>query len=189
MKNVRLGLATLLLMLGTVIFAQASVGEWQKLNDEVRTLAKQGNYERALVAAKKSLQVAEKDNGPNHTKVAASLNNLAMVYNALNQNAQAEPLYKRSLAIREKALGPNHLDVATSLNNMAGLYMSQGKFDKAEPLFKRSLAIKEKALGANHPEVAASLENLAALYNKTGQHKKADPLQKRAATIMAHKQR
>ena len=50
------------------------------------------------------------------------LNNLAELYQAQGQYAQAEPLFKRSLAIQEKALGPDHPDVATSLNNLAGLY-------------------------------------------------------------------
>jgi tetratricopeptide (TPR) repeat protein len=57
--------------------------------------------------------------------VAASLNNLAELYRAQGQYAQAEPLYKRSLAIVEKALGPDHPNVATSLNNLALLYKTR----------------------------------------------------------------
>ena len=40
------------------------------------------------------------------------LNNLAALYYAQGQYAQAEPLYKRALAIWEKALGPDHPYVA-----------------------------------------------------------------------------
>ena len=54
--------------------------------------------------------------------MATSLNNLATLYYAQGQDAQAEPLFKRSLAIWEKALGPDHPDVTTSLENMATLY-------------------------------------------------------------------
>ncbi len=57
--------------------------------------------------------------------MAASLNNLAELYRAQGQYAQAEPLYKRSLAIVEKALGPDHPNVATSLNNLALLYKTR----------------------------------------------------------------
>ena len=98
--------------------------------------------------------------------MATSLNNLAELYHAQGQYAQAEPLYKRALAIREKALGPDHPDVATSLNNLAALYRAQGQYAQAEPLFKRSLAIREKALGPDHPDVATSLNNLAKLYSR-----------------------
>jgi len=38
--------------------------------------------------------------------VAASLNNLAVLYRAQGRNNDAEPLLRRALAIREKILGP-----------------------------------------------------------------------------------
>jgi tetratricopeptide (TPR) repeat protein len=74
--------------------------------------------------------------------VATSLNNLAEMYEAQGQYAQAEPLYKRSLAIREKALGPDHPDVATSLENMAVLYRNTGREKAAVELDRRAAAIR-----------------------------------------------
>ena len=93
--------------------------------------------------------------------MAASLNNLALLYKDQGKYADAEPLYQRALAIWEDALGPAHPDVATSLNNLAGLYYAQGQYAEAEPLYRRALAIWEKALGPEHPKVAANLNNLA----------------------------
>ena len=58
--------------------------------------------------------------------VPASLNNLAMLYHARGQYAEAAPLLARALAIREKVLGPNHPDVAQSLNNLGELYRARG---------------------------------------------------------------
>ncbi len=46
----------------------------------------------------------EEARGPDHTDVATSLNNLALLYYAQDQYTEAEPLYKRSLTIKEKAL-------------------------------------------------------------------------------------
>ncbi len=86
--------------------------------------------------------------------MAASLNNLAVLYNAQDRYAEAGPLYKRSLAIWEKALGPEHPNVVASLNNLAGLYQAQGRDAEAESLYKRLLAIGEKALGAE-PDLLA----------------------------------
>ena len=40
--------------------------------------------------------------------MAASLNNLAELYDAQGKYAEAEPLYKRALVIVEKALEPDH---------------------------------------------------------------------------------
>ena len=76
--------------------------------------------------------------------MAASLNNLAALYQVQGRYAEAEPLFKRSLAIKEKAFGPDHPDVALSLNNLGLLYQNQGRYTDAEPLYKRALAIKEK---------------------------------------------
>jgi hypothetical protein len=53
--------------------------------------------------------------------VGASLNNLAVLLNETNRNAEAEPLYRRALTISEKSLGPDHPDVAYRLNNLATL--------------------------------------------------------------------
>jgi len=161
--------------------------EWEILTQEAMELYRKGNYDRAVIVAKKSLEIAEKNVGPDHPDVAISLNNLAMLYQTQGQYTLAEPLYKRSLAISEKSLGPDHPDVARSLNNLAALYKTQGQYALAEPLYKRSLAIWEKSLGPNHPDVATSLENMADLYRKMGQKKAAEKLEKRAAKIRAIK--
>jgi tetratricopeptide (TPR) repeat protein len=158
--------------------------EWETLNEEAMSLSRQGRYDRAIVVAKKALEVAEQAVAANHPAVTASLNNLAELYRNQGQYAQAEPLYKRSLAIREKALGPNHPGVASTLNNLALLYDSQGHYAQAEPLCKRSLAIREKALGPDHPDVATSLNNLGMLYYNQGQYAQAEPLYKRSLGIM-----
>ena len=51
---------------------------------------------------KRSLAIVEKALGPDHPDVAASLNNLAVLYQHQGRYADAEPLYKRSLAIARK---------------------------------------------------------------------------------------
>ncbi len=181
-------IARLLVTLVALLFCaapqvQAQQTEWQKLNQEVKTLYGQGNYPQAIIVARQTLSVAEKALGPDHSDVAVSLNNLAFLYGRQGLYAQAEPLYKRSLAIDEKALGPDHPAVAVSLNNLALLYIAQGQYEESEPLIKRALAINEKALGPDHPAVAVSLNNLAALHRTRGQYAQAEPLIKRALAI------
>jgi len=119
------------------VFAQGAGIEWDILNQEVTELYRAGNYGRAVVVAKKALQVAEANAGKIHP-MWPSLNNLAQLYATQGQYAQAEPLYKRTLAIKEKALGPDHPDVAMSLNNLAQLYDTQGQYAQAGPLYKRA---------------------------------------------------
>ena len=62
---------------------------------------------------KRSLKIRETKLGEDHPEVAASLNNLAVLYRNTGRYAEAEPLYQRSLKIRETKLGTDHPDVAT----------------------------------------------------------------------------
>ncbi len=79
--------------------------------------------------------------------MAASLNNLAVLYDNQGRYAEAEPLYERALAIQEEVLGAEHPDVAVSLNNLAALYYAQGRYAEAEPLYERALGVGEKVFG------------------------------------------
>ena len=135
-------LAGILSLNNPAAFSQGAGIEWDTLNKEVMRLYQAGDYKRATVIAEKALKVAEENVGPDHPDVAASLNNLALLYEAQGEYAKAEPLYKRSLAIKEKTLGPDHPDVATSLENLAGLYRSTDRPKLAEPLEARAAKIR-----------------------------------------------
>jgi tetratricopeptide (TPR) repeat protein len=52
---------------------------------------------------KRALAIYEKALGPDHPKVAETLENLIALYRGENRTAEAEPLDRRALAIREKA--------------------------------------------------------------------------------------
>ncbi len=77
-------------------------------------------------------------------QVAVCLNNLALLYDDQDHNAEAEPLHKRSLAIWEKALGPKHPDVATSLENYAALLRATERTVEADKMEARAKAIRVK---------------------------------------------
>lgn len=157
--------------------------QWRELNVEIFTFYRQGKYQEAAEVAERALNVAQETFGPDHQKVAISLNNLATLYRILGKYPEAERLYQRALLIKEKAFGLNHPEVATTLNNLAGLYKAQGKYSKAEPLYQRALKIREKTLSTDHPDLGQSLNNLALLYKIQGRYAKAEPLYKRALAI------
>lgn len=101
------------------------------VNQKVKGLDQQNDFERAVKAAKQAIEVAETKVGPDHPYVAISLNNLAMLYSKEGEYVKAEPLYNRSLAIWEKALGPDHPYVANCLSKLSRLYHAMGKAEKA----------------------------------------------------------
>ncbi len=82
--------------------------------------------------------------GADHPDFATDLNNVAELYRAQGDYAEAEPLYKRSLAIREKALGPEHPNVVTTLEDYAALLRKMGRDDEAEKMEARAQAIRAK---------------------------------------------
>ena len=122
MKHIKhIVLALSLFLLGgmsSTAHAQGAGTEWDTLNQEVIELCRAAKYDRAVVIARKALEVAEQNVGSDHPDVATSLNNLAFLYENQGDYAKAEPLYKRSLAIREKTLGLYHPDVGQSQNNL-----------------------------------------------------------------------
>ena len=56
----------------------------------------------------RSLEIDEKALGPDHPDLAATLNNLAGLYQAQGRYQAAEPLYVRALKILDENLGPDH---------------------------------------------------------------------------------
>ena len=129
------------------------------------------------------MSIREKALGPDHSDLAAALNNLAALQVDRGRNADAEALYQRALKIYETALGPDHPDVASALNNLAQLYFNESRYSLAEPLYQRALRIDEKALGPGHPGVATELNNLALFYDRQGRYADAEPLFERALRI------
>merc|ERR1712165_23628 len=126
--------------------------------------------------------IREKTLGENHPAVAATLNNLAVLYGKRGKYKDAEPLCKRALEIREKVLGSDHPDVAKQLNNLALLCQNQGKYEEVERYYQRALEIYENKLGEDDPNVAKTKNNLASAYLKQGKYKEAEILYKQVLT-------
>jgi len=99
--------------------------EAKRLNERAMELLEAGQYDEAVPLAERALAIREKALGSEHPDVAASLNNLASLYDAKGDYARAEPLYQRSLAIFEKALGTEHPEVATLLDNLQRLALER----------------------------------------------------------------
>jgi tetratricopeptide (TPR) repeat protein len=162
---------------------QAALAEARRLDTQAEQLQSQGRFAEAVPPAEQCLSIREKELGPMHPEVAASLFRLGDLRWALSEYATALPLLLRALQIREKVFGPSHPDVAAVLNDLAVVYKATGEYGKALPLYLRAVQIREKALGTMHPDVAESLSNLALLYLEQGAYAKAKPALVRAIQI------
>ena len=107
------------------------------------------------------MAIREKSLGLDHPSVATSLHNLAALYHAQGQYAQAEPLFKRALAIHEKSLVADSPLIASSLTGLASLYQAQGQIAPALALSRRASAIYRQRIVAAGVEDSASQEAAA----------------------------
>lgn len=161
-----------------LIFVQGQVfaQKWQELNDQGRQLRKEKKFQEAIAALEKAKSEVEKKSGKTSKNYAIVINNLALVYDDMNNFNLAEPLYREALAIYKATTGEKDVVYVTTLENLGYLYQQQGKFKEAEELYAQALAINKEILGTKHPDYAASLENLAKLAEKSGQKDKAEKL-------------
>jgi CHAT domain-containing protein len=119
-----------------------------------------------------------------HLEMAASLRNLAIVFEETENRDEAESLYKRIIKIKERHLDRDDPEIAVSLNDLASLYSHRlQRYDEAEELYERALAIRQRALPADDPLIALSLSNLALLKKETGEYEEAAVLFERAIEI------
>ncbi|PKU31225.1 kinesin light chain 4 isoform x1 [Limosa lapponica baueri] len=202
-EMIELGLGEAQVMMALSNHLNAVESEKQKLRAQVRRLCQENQWLRdELANTQQKLQrseqtVAQLEEEKKHLEfmnqlkkydedvspsVAATLNNLAVLYGKRGKYKEAEPLCKRALEIREKVLGKDHPDVAKQLNNLALLCQNQGKYDEVEYYYCRALEIYESCLGPDDPNVAKTKNNLASCYLKQGKYKDAEVLYKEILT-------
>ncbi len=128
-----------------------------------------GKFDIALDYAIKSLKYDEEHN-KNKNDLAASCDNLAIIYYYLKKPEKAIAYFERALSLRKKA--NNKRGIAYSYNNLAVIYKSQKKYDKAKEYLFKSLEIK-KELG-NKVGIASTLNNIGNFYRDLNNYKEAE---------------
>ena len=118
--------------------AEDPVADAAALRRQADELYRQGRYSEIEPVLKRSIDILEKQLGPEDPKLAEGLGSLADLYAIEGRYSEAETIYKRVLAIRERVPGPNRLDLGASLNGLAGLYKLEGRYSEAEQLFRRT---------------------------------------------------
>ena len=123
---------------------------------------------------RRAVTIGEASHGPDDTRLATYLNDLALLLQDTNRLGEAEPLMRRALAIDEASLGKDHPNVAIGLNNLARLLQDTNRLGEAEPLMRRHLAIFlafQRDTGHAHPHRDAAIGNYTALLAAMGRGK------------------
>jgi len=163
--------------------ARADLAVADQLTEKLEEAYGRGDLSSAEQQARRQLKIRVKFLGHEHSEVASSLNDLAVILWASGDLAGAEPLYRESLAMRRKLLGNNHPSVAESLLGLGSLLEARGDLEGAEPLYRESLAMSRNLLGADHPQVATVLNNLGGLLKDRGEYAEAEPFYRESLAI------
>ncbi|MDU2360549.1 MAG: DUF2225 domain-containing protein, partial [Campylobacter concisus] len=81
-----------------------------------------GNYQKAIEAYTKALEIQENILGKDDIKNAVIYNNMGLAYAFMGEYEKALEFATKALAIQEKILGKENTEVATSYNNMGLIY-------------------------------------------------------------------
>ena len=141
-----------------------------------------GDYTKAEPLYREALRIARTALGEDDPDFAASVKDLASLYQAMGSYKRAERLFRQAVEIYRKSAGDQDLGFARSLNDLAGLLERIGKYTDAEPLYQQALKIQCAALGTHHPEVATTFNNLAYFRNRW-KYEEAEPLYRKALRI------
>ena len=142
-----------------------------------------GAYDKAQRLLEEALESGRNVFGPEHVRVAQTLNDLGAMLIEKADYASAERHLEQALAMRRKLLGSEHADVAVTLVELGRVYEDLGSNERAEPLLREALAIRQKALGDDHRETAVSLNAVASVLRLRGDLAGAEFLLRRCLEV------
>ncbi|HEY5919590.1 MAG TPA: tetratricopeptide repeat protein, partial [Chryseolinea sp.] len=142
--------------------------------DAAQTLAYLGNlyrttgkYAQAEEQLMRALAIRQKYLKENNEWIAASYNDLGLVYSQID-NDKALEFYEKALAIYEKLHGKDHPKIAIAKTNIGFIYRKLELYGDATNNFESALKTWEKIYPQPHPTKAFLLFSLGETYQKIG---------------------
>lgn len=117
-----------------------------------------------------ALQIRQNLRGEDSEAVAASYNDLGLVYSQSNIDMALE-YYERALSIYEKLHGKDHRKIAIANTNIGFLYRKLKLYGDAVNNFENAESIWKKIYPNGHPNQALALFNLGLTYGQMGDQK------------------
>jgi len=145
----------------------ADSAAWKKLMSTGLAAADAGRFEDGKEAFERALAMARED-APESTAVAASLNGIGACQRSLGEFTQAAINFEAALTIFERHFGAGDPKTLPPLNNLSGVYREQGDYERARPILERSLAIERKAYGDSSVSVGETRLRLGNVLEQSG---------------------
>lgn len=116
-----------------------------------------------------ALRIRRQSLGENSEEVAASYNDMGLIYGQTNPDKALE-YYDMALSVYEKLHGKEHRKIAIANNNLGLVYRNQKLYGEAVTSFESAEAIWKKIYPDGHPNQAFALVNLGLTYGQMGNH-------------------
>ena len=137
------------------------------------TLFFSGDYDNALLAYQRALDLREKTLGTDHLQLVQNLYNLATIYEAKNDYISAVKLYKRSQKIAVQKLGQNNPDAQAIQGYISAIFDARGLIGKSKTDAHQYVSLY-KRIDTGHPLLGVALRKLAKLYMQEKNFKRAE---------------
>lgn len=141
-----------------------------------------GNRQLAEDYQLKALAIRQSIFKTNHPELAASYNDLGLIYTGEDID-KAQENYQRALDIYQKVYEANHPKIAIAFINLAITYRQEGEYEKALDNLDKALAIWQNVHGQNHPTVAFVFNNIGQVYFDKKEYSLALEYQEKALSI------
>lgn len=141
-----------------------------------------GNNELALEYQNRALGIKKKIFGENHPEVAASYNNIGLIYGT-EYPEQAQKFYRNALAIYKEAYGESHPKIANTYNNLAIIFQSQEKYELALFQLNNVLEITKNVYEGNYPNQGFVYSAIGQIYTTQNKDSAALANQEKALSI------
>jgi tetratricopeptide (TPR) repeat protein/tRNA A-37 threonylcarbamoyl transferase component Bud32 len=144
-----------------------------------------GQYDEARTLHERAFEIRERDLGPNHPDIAASLQRLANVDQLSGRYDAAVENYDRARAILVRVHGGEGEPLGGLYHNLGRLQFIRGDLDAALPNLEKSVVVLERYKGPDHPTLATALNALGATLRKLGRIDEAMVAVQRAESILS----
>ncbi len=158
-------LTGLILFTAVLVAAQNAVdSEFMKLNSELAQYYSKGDFDKALVAAKRLVQIMEQDKGKDSLGVGVAIKNRGMVEQAKGDDKSAEKSFEEAVRVfkkhSESLSKPEGASFAELLENLGRLRADKALL-QTEGIFKEALEWRERSNGPDAAQTATPLVYLA----------------------------
>lgn len=145
-------------------------------------LQRLGEYELAIAAYTRSLEILEQEYGLSHPKVAGALEGIGSLERRVGNFDKAQDHLERALSILD-AVSATPRSRAGVLYALGNVHVSRGDLAMAATTHRRALRLYEAALPEEHPAIARALTVMAKIARLQGELEEARTLAARALQI------